>query len=87
MAKRSKSLPSVIESQSVAGVNGGTMLFQKELVVAKERPYYYWYAYQRVAHRLFKVYVGIAPPGQLGNILIAKGRRRMAEKIGKFDPC
>lgn len=63
------------------------MLLQKELVMAKGRPYYYWYAYQRVDHRLFKVYVGQGVGGRLTPSTLAKGRKRLAEKMRKFDPC
>lgn len=74
-------------SESFPGVNGGTMLLVKELVVAKGRPYYYWYAYQRVDHRLFKVYVGQGIGGRLAPSVVRKGRDRLREKISKYDPC
>jgi hypothetical protein len=75
----------VLESYSTTGVDGGTMLMQRELVVTKERAYAYWYAYQRVDHRLFRAYVG-SMVGAKG-IGEDKGRRRLREKIRRYDPC
>lgn len=77
----------VLHSYSTNGVDGGTMLLQKEVVVTKDRVYAYWYAYQRVDHRLFRVYVGASPSSEAGSVGEDKGRRRLREKIRKYDPC
>lgn len=79
--------PAVMEAESFPGINGGTMLLQRELVMAKGRPYYYWYAYQRVDHRLFKAYVGQGIAGRLAPSVLKKARDRLREKISKYSPC
>lgn len=72
----------VTEVRSTRGIKGGTITMQRELVYPGKgaRVYEYWYAYQRVGHRLFKAYVGSAYDE-------AKARKRLAAKMRSYDPC
>lgn len=72
----------VTEVRSIAGINGGTITMQRELVYPGKgaRVYEYWYAMQRVGHRLHRVYVG-------SEYNEAKARSRLRVKIKDKPGC
>jgi len=73
----------ITEARSAAGVDGGTMTLTAELVYpGKGAKLYgpYWYASQRVGHRLHRVYVG-------RRLSLAKARERLQRKIRAARPC
>lgn len=72
----------VTETLSANGVGGGTMTMQRELVDPGKgnRVYEYWYAYQRVGHRLYKAYVGSEYDEK-------KGCTRLRAKMKARPPC